>query len=67
MTTIVVHTKSVYGNTLIYPSNDIAVLACNLLKQKTLNVSQLQTLQAMGMEIQQTSGDERITLHGQVL
>ena len=43
--------KNVYGRDLAYPQNKQALLACKIVGRKSLNMDQIQTLQAMGFEI----------------
>tara|TARA_R110000796_G_scaffold94354_1_gene199118 strand:- start:24 stop:242 length:219 start_codon:yes stop_codon:yes gene_type:complete len=40
--------KTVYGNELIYPINDKALLLTKLLKKKTFTVNDLEILQELG-------------------
>ena len=40
--------KTVYGNELIYPINDKAMLLTRLLKKKTFTVNDLEILQELG-------------------
>jgi len=48
---VTVEVKSVYGNELIYPINEAAKLFASLTGNKTLNLVDLQRIQALGFEI----------------
>jgi len=43
-----IQVKTVYGNELIYPINDKAMLLTKLLKKKTFTVNDLEILQELG-------------------
>jgi hypothetical protein len=42
--------KSVYGNVLIYPFNDVATKFANLLGKKTFNYSDIFNISELGFE-----------------
>lgn len=44
--------KNVYGNTLIYPTGNCAIHLCKLLGKKTLSITDINCLGALGHEIQ---------------
>jgi hypothetical protein len=51
-TVISIKEKSVYGNTLIYPNNDVAVKFALLLGKKTFAPFDLKIIESLGYEIE---------------
>lgn len=46
-------TKNVYGNTMFYPVNDLAIGIADILNQSTLTESQLIKLEKLGFQLEQ--------------
>lgn len=53
---ITVQVRSVYGNDLVYPVDDQALLFARLVGAKTFNASQLHTIKALGYAVHVASG-----------
>ena len=44
--------KSVYGNTLMYPNNETAILFTQLLNKKTFDIKDLKIIKDLGYQIE---------------
>ena len=44
--------KSVYGNTLMYPNNETAILFTQLLSKKTFDIQDLKIIKYLGYQIE---------------
>lgn len=53
---ITVSVRCVYGNDLVYPADDTAALFARLLKVKSFNAFQLQTIKALGYAVHVAAG-----------
>jgi hypothetical protein len=53
---ITVQVRNVYGNDLVYPVDDTALLFARLVGAKTFNAAQLRTIKALGYAIHVASG-----------
>lgn len=51
MKQVIVKTKNVYGNELIYPVNTDAVIFANLVGKKTFTANDLDLITALGYQI----------------
>jgi hypothetical protein len=53
---ITVQVRSVYGNELVYPMDEQAVLFAQLIGAKTFNAAQVRTIRALGYAVHVASG-----------
>jgi hypothetical protein len=53
---ITVQVRSVYGNDLVYPADDAALLFARLVGAKTFNAAQLGTIRALGYAVHVAAG-----------
>ena len=53
---ITVQVRSVYGNDLVYPADDAAVLFASLLGVKSFNAHQVRTIRALGYAVRVAAG-----------
>jgi hypothetical protein len=53
---ITVSVRNVYGNELVYPTDDTALLFARLLGTKTFNHHQLTTIKALGYAVHVAAG-----------
>ena len=53
---ITVQVRSVYGNELVYPADDQAVLFASLVNAKTFNARQIGQIRALGYAVHVASG-----------
>lgn len=53
---ITVQVRSVYGNDLVYPVDEKALVFARLINAKTFNAAQLQAIKALGYAIRVASG-----------
>ena len=53
---ITVQVRSVYGNDLVYPMDDQAILFASLVGAKTFNASQLGKIRALGYAVHVAAG-----------
>ena len=53
---ITVQVRSVYGNELVYPADDQAVLFASLVGAKTFNAKQLGQIRALGYAVHVAAG-----------
>ena len=51
-----VQVRSVYGNDLVYPADDAAVLFASLLGVKSFNAHQVRTIRALGYAVHVAAG-----------
>lgn len=54
-TVLKIKIKSVYGNEMIYPANDVAEKFCNLLGKKTLSDRDLGVIIQLGFKVEQVN------------
>lgn len=64
--TITVQVRNVYGNDLVYPMDDTALLFARLLQVKTFNFHHLQTIKALGYSVHVASGTLPFTLRPEI-
>ena len=53
---ITVQVRSVYGNDLVYPADERAVLFASLLRVKSFNAQQIHAIRALGYAVNVATG-----------